>query len=87
MNTKRNVIMNLTGDKKRVYLYAKKQGVDIYKYIRAGFDADELEQICVGLEKDVNVNCYAVPAFTSLQMRQIRLGLEYYICVSFYAIP
>ncbi len=49
------------------------------------FNADQMEQILLGLEKRVDASIYADPKFSDRQMNQIRLGLKKGINVDIYA--
>ena len=59
----------------------------IEKYKEMGFNKEQLNQIEIGLEKELNVGLYANPKFNWLQMMQIRFGLEDKLDVSLYANP
>ena len=52
------------------------EGIDIMAYIKTEFNAEQLEQIRYGLEKDLDVSIYAKLEFNAKQMEQIRVGLE-----------
>lgn len=51
------------------------------------FDRDQIAEIKAGMEKGLDISCYAKTAFMAIQMRQIRLGLEEGIPVEAYADP
>ena len=56
-------------------------------YEQQDFDAYQLNEIRVGLKRDVNVSIYANRSYHSGQMQMIRKGLEQHIDISKYADP
>lgn len=62
-------------------------GHNIKIFQKYKFDGYQMEQIRLGIEKDLNVFLYANPKFTADDMSEIRLGLEKGLEVSLYANP
>lgn len=55
--------------------------------LQSGFTADQIQEICEGIQKGLDISFYATKEYLSVQMRQIRLGLEENLSVEFYAKP
>ncbi len=51
-------------------------------YARSEFNAEQMREIRLGLEKGLDVSVYARPEFNWEQMEQIRFGLEKRLNVS-----
>lgn len=51
------------------------------------FNEGQMEEIRLGLEKDIDVSIYAKPEFDCGQMEEMCLGLEKGLVVSIYAKP
>ena len=51
------------------------------------FIKEQMQEIRLGLEKELDVSIYAKPEFRYGQMQEIRLGLEKELDVSIYAKP
>uniref|UniRef100_UPI0040566C7F DUF342 domain-containing protein n=1 Tax=Acetatifactor sp. TaxID=1872090 RepID=UPI0040566C7F len=57
------------------------------QFLRAGFTADQIEEIDAGIKEGLNVSIYARKDFLSPQMNQIRLGMREKLSVEVYAKP
>lgn len=66
---------------------AKEANVNIIPYIKAGYQAEQLEKIIGTLEKGLDIEPYLTKRFLGVAIREICLGLEEGIDVSLYADP
>lgn len=65
--------------------YAAKSKVDIIKYIKQGYDEEQIKQIRIALEKGLDIDPYLSLSHRGVSICQIRLGLEDKIDVTAYA--
>lgn len=63
------------------------ENMELQKIENEQFDPDQLEEIRLGREAGVDINCYARKEFMAIQMHQIRIGLEEGLDVKTYAKP
>lgn len=66
---------------------AKEANVNIIPYIKAGYQAEQLEKIIGALEKGLDIEPYLTKRFLGVAIREICRGLEEGIDVSLYADP
>lgn len=66
---------------------AKEANVNIIPYIKAGYQAEQLEKIIGTLEKGLDIEPYLTKRFLGVAIREICRGLEEGIDVSLYADP
>jgi hypothetical protein len=70
-----------------IYRGFKTVGINVGIYADPAYNADQMEQIRLGLESKLIVSVYAKPEFNAAQMEEIRLGLKKGLNVSLYADP
>lgn len=64
---------------------AKQGNVNIFPYIKEGYEPDQLEEIRLALEHKADVDPYLIKEFLGESIREIRLGVEEGLDVSVYA--
>ena len=66
---------------------ALEKGIDIVKYIKEGYDAEQLHEIRLAIENKVEIEPYLSLVYLGASLAEIRMGLEKGIDVSVYAKP
>ena len=64
---------------------ARQGKVNIFPYIKEGYEPDQLEEIRLALEHKADVSVYLIKEFLGESIREIRLGVEEGLDVSVYA--
>lgn len=55
---------------------ARRDGVDIMKYVGQGYNAEQLEQIRISLTKNISIEEYINPEYSAPSIEEFRIGLE-----------
>ena len=76
---------NLPAGKLREFRMAACEGIDIGKYIKAGYDEEQLKQIRTALEEALDIDPYINPAQRGASIREIALGIGKNLDVKTYA--
>lgn len=66
---------------------AEKAQININRFIKDGYDENQLNEIRIALEKGINIEKYITKAYRGASIREIALGLEMGLDVSNYALP
>lgn len=66
---------------------AIKKNIDISRYVKEGYDAEQLEVIIKAIEKKINIDPYLNKEFRGIALNEILEGLETGMDVSIYADP
>ena len=64
---------------------AKKDHIDIDRFINQGYDEEQLREIRLAIQSGVDVEPYLLSSYRGVSIREIRLGLEHNVDVSTYA--
>ena len=78
-------VRNLQAGVLRQLRKAIADGIDISKYIKEGYDKEQLQEIRLALKNHVNIEPYLSITHRGISLREIRLGLENQVDVSLYA--
>ena len=76
---------NLPAGKLREFRMAACEGINIGKYIKAGYDEEQLKQIRTALEEALDIDPYINPAQRGASIREIALGIGKNLDVKTYA--
>ncbi len=77
--------LNRSADIIREIRNAKNDGVNISKYVDAGYNAEQLTEIRIALKKKINLDGYLLPEYAAPAIAQIRDGIEIGVRVKEYA--